>query len=511
MMAEPERTTFPVESAFDGALVGAKHAPREPASRAALLDAIAAALDRQRDAIIAVTSEETALTPDELAPEFARMTGTLRMFADLVREGSWVRAAIDPASPGGEGVIGPNHDVRRMLMPLDGVVAVFGASNFPLAYGVCGGDTASALAAGCAVVVKEHPAHPRTGRLIARTAQQAIADAGASPGLLGYVEHTDPRDHSVAGAILRHPALAAVGFTGSVGGGRAIDRLARERDHPVPVFAEMGSVNAVVVSAAAAERRAEETANLLADSILARVGQQCTRPGLILAPDDADAFVHALAARIAAAPVRDMLAPWIHESYLRRLEEVSQTPGVQRLTPQRDAPGPRAAPPALFKVNQRSFIEHPALREEIFGPAAIVVGVARDMNLSDIPLPRALVCSVLDDSTDERGGAGVTWSRLALQHLSGLAGRVAFNTPPTGVRVAHGMSHGGPWPATNRPDTTAVGPYAIERWCRPVCFQNCPDSLLPPELQDANPRGILRLIRGIPTRDPVIRGGSRTA
>src|SRR5690606_34927648 len=163
-------------------------------------------LDQQRDAIIAVTSEETALTPDELAPEFARMTGTLRMFADLVREGSWVRAAIDPAAPGGRGVIGPNHDVRRLLVPLGHVAAVFGATNFPLAYGVCGGDTASALAAGCAVAVKEHPAHPRTGRLIARAAQRAIADAGASPGLLGYVEHTDPRDHSVAEALLRHDA-----------------------------------------------------------------------------------------------------------------------------------------------------------------------------------------------------------------------------------------------------------------------------------------------------------------
>lgn len=246
-----------------------------PARRAETLDAVAAALDARRGDVVSTAAEETALTPDELAPEFDRMTGTLRMFAALIGGSglppdrkSPFRAAI---SRKGDHTLGPNHDVRSMLVPL-GPVAVFGSSNFPLAYGVCGGDTASALAAGCPVVVKEHPAHPRTGRLIRGIARAAATTAGAHESLLGYIENTDPRDFSAAEQLVQHPAIRAVGFTGSIPGGLAIENLARERGTPIPVFAEMGSNNVVVITPAAAAARAEEIADELAASILQRFG-----------------------------------------------------------------------------------------------------------------------------------------------------------------------------------------------------------------------------------------------
>jgi len=472
------------------------------AERGRLLETIASALSSHRDPIIAAAADETALLPAELAPEFDRMVGTLRMFSALVADGSWVHAAID--TPSGS-AIGPTHDVRRLLVPL-GPVAVFSASNFPLAYGVCGGDSASALAAGCPVVVKEHPAHPRTGRLLAD-----IVAAAVGPDFVGYLENRDPADFGVAELLV--PSVCAVGFTGSTGGGAAIQLLASAAPVPVPIFAEMGSVNPVIVTNAAAERRGRAIADELADSILSRFGQQCTCPGQILVPpgDGGDALVQRLAERIAGAGGRDMLAPWIRDAYVQRVDEVQRCRGVRLLARGRAKDGARGAAACLLSVDDlyirpddevKNVFSQDGLRDEIFGPAAVVIRTFPDM-LGDVQPRGSLTVSVYADGADDPDVEDLLDPSAPAGGSLSIAGRVIFNGPPTGVRVATAMVHGGPFPATNRPDTTAVGPRAIERWCRPVCFQNCPDALLPPELQNANPRGILRTLNGVPTRDAI--------
>ncbi|HMN40433.1 MAG TPA: aldehyde dehydrogenase family protein [Phycisphaerales bacterium] len=482
------------------ALAELSHLPT--AARAAILDSIAASLDARRDDVLSTCAEETALTIDELTPEFARMTGTLRMFANLIREGSWVRAAIDTPSADH---LGPNHDLRKLLVPL-GPVAVFGSSNFPLAYGVCGGDTASALAAGCPVIVKEHPAHPRTGRLLAGIAQEAIGRAGFSAQLLGYVLNEDPKDHSTAEQLLRDFSIAAVGFTGSIPGGLAIERIARERDTPIPVFAEMGSNNIIVVTGRAATARTDDIAAQLAESLLQRFGQQCTSPGTILVElgDAGSRFTAALAERIRATPGRDMLAPWIKSAYERRIAEVSAAPGIRDLARGAAKPGQRGSFACLLELNVGysetvAAFRTDVLRDEIFGPAAIIVRLPIDM-IDELRPRGSLSYSIFGEPDDV--ALDWTWD-AALATGTAFAGRIIFNGPPTGVRVATAMVHGGPFPATNRPETTAVGPLAIERWCRPICFQNAPDALLPPELRNANPLGIWRTANGQLSKSPV--------
>jgi 2,5-dioxopentanoate dehydrogenase len=465
-----------VRQACDAALAAFDPLTADPAARAALLDALAAALAASREPILALCVDESALTAAELAPELARMTGTLRLFAGVVREGSWVRAAIDPASPN---AVGPGHDVRRMLVPL-GPVAVFGASNFPLAYGVCGGDTASALAAGCPVIVKEHPAHPLTGRLISMVARSAAEKAGFPSGVLGYIENPDPADTAPARELVSHPAVRACGFTGSPRGGLAVERLGRERPCPIPVFAEMGSINPVAITQRAAAERTRTIAEALADSILLRFGQQCTCPGLVIVPriegPVADLISH-LARRLSDAPGRDMLAPWVRDGYLRRVEACAGAPGVRVLTRGHAAPGPRGAGTALLQTDLPTLRAHATLQEEVFGPAAIIVE-----NVGGDPLDDDFLSALT--FTVHAGADDPDAARL-LQSAARHAGRVIFNGVPTGVRAAAGMVHGGPFPSSNRPDTTAVGPFALERWCRPVCWQNCPQNLLPQALQVA--------------------------
>ena len=255
-----------------------------PSRKAAILRAIAHALNEGRSLILATAASETALTEAELAPEFSRMTRTLEMFADLVEDGKWVRAAISVPEADAARAIGPNHDVRSMLVPLQGAVIVFGASNFPLAYGVCGGDTASALAAGCPVVVKEHPAHRQTGQLLAKVARDAIRSAGFDPDLLCYIEDDGKETAALARVVVEHPQAAAVGFTGSTKVGMTLVRIAGARQRPIPVFAEMGSVNPNIIFQGALAGRAAAIARALADSIAARHGQQCTCPGIVLVP-----------------------------------------------------------------------------------------------------------------------------------------------------------------------------------------------------------------------------------
>ncbi|MBY0263769.1 MAG: aldehyde dehydrogenase family protein [Phycisphaerales bacterium] len=488
---------------------------RTASQRAALLDSLAAAATHERNTIISTCSEETALTPAELAPEFDRMVGTLKMFADLVREGSWVRAAIDTKAEPGRS-IGPGHDIRSMLVPL-GPVAVFGASNFPLAYGVLGGDTASALAAGCPVVVKEHPAHPKTGRLLAEIARKTVSDDEDLAELITYVPNPDPTDHTIAEALVSRREIRAVGFTGSREGGMALDALARKRWDPIPVFAEMSSINAVVVMPKACKSRGEAIGVEIAESMLARVGQQCTCPGLVFlwGGPSSDALVASMRARLERAEQRTMLTPRICENYEHAIEAVAKTPNAKLWRPG-GTDGPPDGRPALIEVDSRGFEEGKARAVEMFGPAVVVVRSGGpeeppdwwkydSFRFSCFVRPM-LALSVYADAADLEDKYGSTaeleeFGKLFSLNIAEHAGRITFNTVPTGVRVATAMVHGGPFPATNAPHTTAVGPRAIERWCRPVCFQNCPDALLPDELKNANPRGIWRTVNGVPMRE----------
>lgn len=456
--------------------------------RAAALETLAGELEARREEILRVCVEETALLEAELAPEFARMTGTLRLMATAARGGAWRRAAHDAPAVAPAAAIGPNHDLSTELVPL-GPVAVFGASNFPLAYGVCGGDTASALAAGCPVVVKEHPAHPRLGRLLAQIAGDALVHAGLPAGMFGYVLNEDPDDHAPAQRLVTHAAIRAVGFTGSERGGMALDRLARERvdEHsrpdPIPVFAEMGSVNPVFVTPGAMATRAEAIADVIADSVLLRHGQQCTCPGLVFVASspDAERLTTRLATRVAASTAREMLTRWVRNAFEVRTTEMCY--GRERETSRElvaigqdrtSARADRLDRAVLLVVPINDWLESVELHEEAFGPAVVVVHMPAWSDHAQIPrhaLRGSLTLSIFADASDPDD---VVRAMEVVAHHGHIAGRIIWNGVPTGVRACEAMVHGGPYPATNRPDSTACGPRAIERWCRPVCWQNWP-------------------------------------
>lgn len=488
---------------------------RQGNPRAVALGTIADALQAQELGIIESAGNESGLTPEELAPEFARMVRTLRLFAERVAEGSWSRAVHSPPEADPSRAIGPNHDVRSILVPRRGVAIVFGASNFPLAYGVCGGDTASALAAGLPVVVKEHAGHRETGRLIAGIAREALKQAGFSPDLLGYArEAEDEDDHDVARALVTHERAAAVGFTGSFGGGMAIEKLARERPAeiggPIPVFAEMGSTNPVFVTRGALEERGEAIAREIGASLLARYGQQCTCPGLILIESDvlmptlareqdtktdpvadphadphADAFERVLAELVKAAPPRRMLTPRVREGYVKQTNTIAgYMPEVEVLA-MSGIDAPRGIDPALYAPAMLLRTDIDELRtlrflsEEAFGPCSVVARFTRsraDM-IDDLfgTIQGHLVACVYASDAELHDAS--SFPRALLTRLMDVAGRVVVNGVPTGVRVCDAMVHSGPFPACNAPETTAVGPRAIERWCRPVCLQNWPEQI----------------------------------
>lgn len=478
--------------------------------RAATLRTLATALESHRSSIIAITAQETALTPEELAPEFARMTGTLELFASVIERHTHSFPAIDH-KPGPErswSTIGPANDLRSSVRPL-GPVAVFGASNFPLAYGVCGGDTASALAAGCSVVVKEHPAHRRTGQLLASIAHTALLTSGLPVDTLVYLLDPAPQDnpHRVSQAIVAHPTIRAIGFTGSVQGGLAIESIAQRRvlpgtqtPDPIPAFCEMGSVNPVVVTAAAASARADSIANSLAQSVLSRFGQQCTCPGLLFVAGNQETYANfreMLIDTFRQSQSREMLSPGISRNYtegvLRALNSGATL--LARGIPAA-SPTPRHATPALLEASPAQIAAHALLRDEIFGPAAILIPASSIDDGQSSPKDRiasgwnglpqiytripALTWSVFAEPSDFDDPR----FQNLIDSMSDHAGRLIFNGVPTGLRVGHATVHGGPMTASNRADTTAVGPRAIGRFCRPICYQNFPQPLLPPELRD---------------------------
>jgi NADP-dependent aldehyde dehydrogenase len=458
--------------------------------RAAFLEAIAAGLEARGDALEARATAETALPAARIRGELGRTCGQLRMFAALVREGSWVDARIDRAQPARQPL--PKPDVRSMLRAL-GPVAVFGPSNFPLAFTVAGGDTASALAAGSPVVVKAHSAHPGTSELAGLAIVEAARACGMPEGVFSLLFGDGP---TVGQALVRHPAIRAVGFTGSQAAGRALMDLAAARSEPIPVFAEMGSLNPVVILPGALAARGAAIAEGLHASVTVGVGQFCTNPGLVLveAGPAAEAFAAELAARLAATAPGTMLYADLRAAYAAGVGRLAERGGVEALalSDLDEGPGRCRATAALFRADAATFLADDALREEVFGPATLLVS-CRDAAERE-RVVRALeghLTATVHGEPEELAQHG---ELLAL--LETKAGRIVINGFPTGVEVCPSMVHGGPYPAASDARFTSVGTRAIARFARPVCYQGFPDAALPPELQDANPLGIARLVDG---------------
>lgn len=469
---------------------------RSHLDRAALLERIAGHILDLGDPLLAIAADETGLGPARLVSERDRTVFTLRMFAELVREGSWVEATIDTGQPSRRPT--PKPDLRSMLKPL-GPVAVFGAGNFPLAYSTAGGDTASALAAGCPVIVKGHPGHPGTGELVARAVAAAVLECGFDPGTFSFLHSGGTREIEVGQQLARHPAIRAVGFTGSVQGGLAIARAGADRPDPIPVFAEMGSTNPVFVLPGAAEGHAADIAERLVASATASGGQMCTCPGLVFCAKDktSDELIAAMTIAFKRTPPPTALYPKLASLFSKRLAEVRGVPGVDVRTVGVDAPhwqmgSPIRLQPALLRCGLETFKRNPTLHEEIFGPAMIVVVCERGDDLIEAAssVHGSLTGTIWAGAIDEELARRV---QLTLEQR---VGRLIFNGVPTGVEVAPAMVHGGPFPATNQPHSTAVGSAAIRRWCRAVCYQNTPETFLPPELRNANPLKLRRLVNG---------------
>jgi 2,5-dioxopentanoate dehydrogenase len=488
------------ESHVHSALEAAGNAFQEyrkvsPERRAAFLERIGAELEALGDELLAAANAETALPiAERLAGERGRTVNQLRMFAALIREGSWVDARIDRAIPDRKPL--PKADIRRMLIPI-GPVAVFGASNFPLAFSVAGGDTASALAAGCPVVVKAHPAHPATSELAARAITKAAQDTGMPAGVFSLLHSTR---NEIAIALVKHPLAAAVGFTGSLRAGRALFDAASSRPNPIPVYAEMGSTNPVFILPGALRERAEAIAEGLKNSVTLGVGQFCTCPGLAIGVSDEEfsRFSDKLTDLFTGAAPGTMLYPGILQSYDAGVKTRAAIEGVQTI--QASSTGELVkteARPSLFATDARTYAKHHELGEELFGPATVLVCCnSRDeMELIAHNLEGHLTATIHGTAEDLAEHA----SLVAI--LEQKAGRLLFNGFPTGVEVCPSMQHGGPYPATTDSRTTSVGTAAIHRFARPVAYQSFPQDALPLELQDVNSSGIWRLVDGQLTKE----------
>lgn len=470
-------------------------ARRSGAERGRFLRAIAANLETKSDNLVARARQETALPEARLKGEVARTVGQLRLYAGAAERGDWVDARIETADAERKPLPKPDH--RSCLQPL-GPVVVFGSSNFPFAYSVAGGDTASAFAAGCPVIVKAHPAHPGTSEMTGRLILHAVRECGLPEGTFSLLFDAG---FDAGQALVRHPAIKAAGFTGSVKGGRALADLAAARAEPIPVYAEMGSVNPVfILPGAVAERAAAMVDGLHASGTLG-VGQFCTNPGLIVLQRSpgAEQFVRDLSARLAATPEGVMLTPGIAKAYAANTGQRGRQPGVRVIVAGRSAGGCGAAP-VWFETDALAFLGNRALAEEIFGPSAIVVWCKDRTEMLEVA--RHVEGSLT--ATLHAGAGEAQAHRDLLELLVAKAGRLVLNGYPTGVEVSHAIVHGGPYPSTSDGGrTTSVGTRALGRWARPVCYQGFPDDLLPDELKNANPLGLWRLVNGELTKAPV--------
>ncbi|MFD1210593.1 aldehyde dehydrogenase (NADP(+)) [Arthrobacter sp. GCM10027362] len=462
----------------------------EPERHARFLETIADNIEAIGDELIERAAAETGLGTERLRGERARTTGQLRLFANVVREGDFRGVRIDPALPDRPPL--PRADIRLRQIPL-GPVAVFGASNFPLAFSTAGGDTASALAAGCPVIVKAHNAHPGTSELVGQAVTRAVRDLDLHPGVFSLVYGSGT---SIGQALVADPAIKAVGFTGSRAGGTALMRTAAARPEPIPVYAEMSSINPVYVLPGVLDGDIETLARQYVASVTGSSGQLCTSPGLLFVPagEAGDRFADAVARAVAGHPGQTMLTQGIASTWEQGFSAIESVAEVDLIARGQDGATANAPAPAVFGTGIDTFTNNPVLHEEVFGAASLVV---RYKNVEDLVqatnrMEGQLTASIHATDQDYALAAGL------IPTLEQKVGRIIINGWPTGVEVGHAMVHGGPYPATSDPRTTSVGTLAIHRFLRPVSYQNFPEQLLPAPLQDANPWQVNRLVDGKP-------------
>ncbi|MEO8735118.1 MAG: aldehyde dehydrogenase (NADP(+)) [Edaphobacter sp.] len=457
--------------------------------RAHFLETIAQGIIDLGDLLVERVMSESGLPRPRIEGERARTVGQLKLFAGLVREGRWLNVTVDHAMPERKPM--PRPDLRAQKIPL-GPVAVFGASNFPLAFSVGGGDTASALAAGCPVVAKSHPSHLGTSELVGRAIQRAVADCGLPEGVFSLLVGDG---NAVGEALVVHPAIQAVGFTGSRRGGRALVALAAGREVPIPVFAEMSSINPVFVLPGALAERSETIARGLIDSVTLGTGQFCTKPGIVIAMEgtDFDRFQREAEASTQAKTSTTMLNAGIHSAYEQGTAKWAGENKVSTLaTGQPPAAATCGGKPMLFATKAQHFLATPALMEEVFGPACLLIACR---NAEEIVAVAEHLSGQLT-ATLQLAEEDMELARKLLPVLERKAGRILVNGFPTGVEVSYAMVHGGPSPSTSDSRVTSVGAMAIERFLRPVCYQDLPSALLPEPLQENNPLHVWRLIDG---------------
>ncbi|MDZ4267621.1 MAG: aldehyde dehydrogenase (NADP(+)) [Mycobacterium sp.] len=459
--------------------------------RAQFLEAIAANIEAVGEPLIARAVAETGLPQARITGEVGRTTGQLRLFAAVLREGSWNGARIDTALPDRTPL--PRPDIRQRFIPL-GPVAVFSASNFPLAFSVAGGDTASALAAGCPVVVKAHDAHPGTSELVARAISDAVAETGMPEGTFSLLFGTGQQ---LGVALVTDPRIKAVGFTGSRSGGTALVAAAAGRPEPIPVYAEMSSINPVFLLDGALANRADALARAFVGSLTMGSGQFCTNPGLVIAVDGPglDTFIAAAREALSAAPATPMLTPHIARNYAEGVAALTRS--AELVARGDDASSETACHAALFVTDAKRFLASEEQQAEVFGSSSLIVRCADSDEMHTVAqgIEGQLTATVHADQSD------IDEAGRLLPLLELKAGRILFGGWPTGVEVCHAMVHGGPFPATSDPRSTSVGSRAIERFLRPVAYQDVPKSLLPSAIADGNPEHLWRRIDGRLSQD----------
>ncbi|GET25584.1 aldehyde dehydrogenase (NADP(+)) [Prolixibacter sp. NT017] len=462
--------------------------------KASFLRAIADEIDNRAEGIINTAALESGLTRGRLTGECMRTTNQLKLFAQVVEEGSWVEATIDPADPKRAA---PKPDIRKMLVPL-GIVGVFTASNFPLAFSTAGGDTASALASGNAVIVKAHPYHAGTNELVANAILEAAKKTGMPDGIFSSLNAVD---FSIGQALVTHPDINAISFTGSFRGGRALYDLAQTRKDLIPVFTEMGSINPVVILPEQLEKKPLELAQTLASSIVLGSGQFCTNPGfmVVMKGKGLDELKLKLKESIEACIPQLMLHPNIRVAYGEGLDKFNAFANFKTLATAKTEPKENESGAAIGYMAAKDFILKPALAEEVFGPFSLLVECDDEDEVLEVleSLKGQLTTTVMGTDNDVK-----TYQDI-VDRLRDIGGRLIFNGVPTGVEVGYAMHHGGPYPATTDGRFTSVGVDAVKRFARPVAFQDAPDEYLPPELKNRNERNIWRKIDGQLSRESI--------
>lgn len=463
--------------------------------KAKFLNAIADEILALDDTLIQTYCSETGLPEGRAKGERGRTIGQLRMFAELVADGAWVEATIDTAQPKRQPM--PKSDLRKMLIPL-GPVVVFGASNFPLAYSTAGGDTAAAFAAGCPVIVKSHPMHAGTGELVASAIVKAIEKTDMPNGIFSNLNSSGIE---VGTQLVKHPKVKAVGFTGSIKGGRALYDLAAQREEPIPVFAEMGSINPVIMLPKALQSRGESLAKTYASSITLGTGQFCTNPGLLLGikSETLSGFIQNLSDEIIKIEPSCMLHPNIIGAYENNKQNVTSQSNLSVVADYDSEVQTNYARQTITTVEGKTFLDNPTLHQEVFGPFSMVVQCEDVKQLEQIisQLEGQLTGTIIAEQ-----GEASNYSEV-VSALQNRVGRIIFNGVPTGVEVCPSMTHGGPYPASTDSRFTAVGIHSIKRWVRPFSYQNWPNNLLPDELKNENPLGISRLVNNKQTTDTI--------